>query len=370
MRFFKLPDLGEGIPEADIVKWHVKPGDQVEEDQLLVSVETAKAVVDVPSPQTGVIGKLFGEPGDTLHTGEPLVEFAGVEEEDSGTVVGKLEEAPESADDDQFFVGVSPSTAESQRVRATPAVRALAQRLGVDINTVPSSSPSGSITAEDVEKAAYTSPLGDEAETLRGVRKHMARNMAASGESVVPVTLFDDADIGHWEKGTDITVRVMLAIAEACREEPSLNAWFDGRTFSRRLFDQVHLGVAVDSDQGLFVPVMQDIGNRSAQHLRKGLDAMRRDVENRSVPQDELKGATITLSNFGTMAGRYATPIVVPPMVCILGTGVIREEAVVVDGKVEVHRIMPLSLSFDHRAVTGGEAARFLGTVINQLQST
>ena len=178
--FFKLPDLGEGIPEADIVKWHVKPGDQVEEDQLLVSVETAKAVVDVPSPQTGVIGKLFGEPGDTLHTGEPLVEFAGVEEEDTGTVVGKLEEAPESADDEQFFVGASPSTAESQRVRATPAVRALAQRLGVDINTVQASSPTGNITTEDVEKAAYTSPLGDEAETLRGVRKHMARNMAAS----------------------------------------------------------------------------------------------------------------------------------------------------------------------------------------------
>lgn len=368
MRFFKLPDLGEGIPEADIVKWHVKSGDQIKEDQLLVSVETAKAIVDVPSPQAGVIGKLFGEPGDTLRTGEPLVEFAGVEEEDSGTVVGKLEEAQKSSDDDRFFVGVSPSTAESQRVRATPAVRALALRLGVDINTVKASSPAGNITARDVEAAARSSPLGEEAETLRGVRKHMARNMAASGESVVPVTLFDDADIGHWEKGTDITIRVMLAIAEACRAEPSLNAWFDGRTFSRRLFDQVHLGVAVDSDQGLFVPVMQDIGNRSAPHLRKGLDAMRRDVENRSIPQSELKGATITLSNFGTLAGRYATPVVVPPMVCILGTGVIREEVVVVNGEMAVHRIMPLSLSFDHRAVTGGEAARFLATIIKQLQ--
>lgn len=368
MRFFKLPDLGEGIPEADIVKWHVKPGDHVKEDQLLVSVETAKAVVEVPSPQSGVIEKLFGEPGDTLYTGEALVEFAGMEDADTGTVVGKLEVAADSGEDEQFFIGASPSTAESKRVRATPAVRALAQRHGIDINTLQPSTSGGVITAEDVEKAAYTSPLGDDAKTLRGVRKHMARNMAASGEAVVPVTLFDDADITHWEKGEDITVRVMLAIAEACRAEPSLNAWFDGKTFSRRLFDQVHLGVAVDSDQGLFVPVMQDIGNRSAQHLRKGLDAMRRDVENRSVPQDELKGATITLSNFGTLAGRYATPIVVPPMVCILGTGVIRHEPVAVKTKVEVHRIMPLSLSFDHRAVTGGEAARFLATVIKSLQ--
>ena len=369
MRFFKLPDLGEGIPEADIVKWHVKTGDEVKEDQLLVSVETAKAVVDVPSPQDGVIGKLFGEPGETVHTGEPLVEFSGVQEDDTGTVVGKLEEATGSAVDEQFFVGASPSTAESQRTRATPAVRALAQRLGIDIAKVKPSSPAGNVTAEDVEKEAYTSPLGEEAETLRGVRKHMARNMAASGKSVVSVTLCDDADIHHWEKGADITVRVMMAIAMACQEEPSLNAWFDGITFSRRLFNNVHLGVAVDSSQGLFVPVMRDIGNRSAQHLRKGLNAMRRDVENRSVHQDELKGATITLSNFGTMAGRYATPIVVPPMVCILGTGVIREEPVAVDGKVEVHRIMPLSLSFDHRAATGGEAARFLAIIIQQLQT-
>lgn len=369
MRFFKLPDLGEGIPEADIVKWHVKQGDQVKEDQLLVSVETAKAVVDVPSPQSGEIAKLFGEPGETLRTGEPLVEFAGMEDADTGTVVGKLEEAPESTDNEQFFIGASPSTEESRRIRATPSVRALAQRLGVDINTVQSSSPIGNITAEDVEKSAYTSPLGEDAETLRGVRKHMARNMAASGESVVPVTLCDDADIQCWKKGEDITVRVMLAIVAACRAEPSLNAWFDGKTFSRRLLDQVHLGVAVDSSLGLFVPVMRDIGNRSAQHLRKGLDVMRRDVEGRSIPQNELKGATITLSNFGTLAGRYATPIVVPPMVCILGTGVIRQEPVAVDGKVEVHRIMPLSLSFDHRAATGGEAARFLAMIIQQLQT-
>ncbi|MCW7555501.1 2-oxo acid dehydrogenase subunit E2 [Endozoicomonas gorgoniicola] len=351
MKFFNLPDLGEGIPEADIVEWHIQEGDHVKEDQIIVSVETAKAIVEVPSPVTAEVARLCGQPGDTILTGAPLVEFVS-EEEDTGTVVGKL--ATDStcpAEDDTFFIG-SPPEDSLATPSAQGSVNELASRLGMRLT----------------EKPAQTGYALENPEPLKGVRKFMANTMAQSHAEVVPVTLFDDADIDHWAKGEDITVRLIQAITRACQEEPALNAWFDGNTTSREVFDSVHLGLAVDSEEGLFVPVIRAADTLDAKQLRNQINAFRTAVNERTLPPSEMVGATITLSNFGVFAGKYATPVIVPPMVCIVGVGQLREEIVSVDGQAASHKILPISLTFDHRAATGGEATRFLHTLIAQLE--
>lgn len=365
MKYFKLPDLGEGLPEAEILEWHISEGDTVTTDQILVSVETAKAIIEIPSPQDGVITHLFGAAGDTIHTGEPLIEFAG-EEDDSGTVVGELKSDSQPASEDHFYIGAAPSTAAHQ-AQMTPAVRALANRLEVDTSGLKGSGRNGQITPDDVQRAARTDRTHGKAEPLRGVRKQMAKNMALAHAEVVPVTLCEDVDIHDWAEGEDITMRLIHAVAEGCQAEPAMNAWFDGQQLARRLHSKINLGVAVDTDKGLFVPVIRDIGNRDIDDIRDGLDRLREDVINRTIPPSELQGGTITLSNFGTIAGRYASPIVVPPTVAILGAGVIREQPMAVAGEVLARRVLPLSLTFDHRAATGGEAARFIRAVIDDL---
>ncbi|MDO9476797.1 MAG: 2-oxo acid dehydrogenase subunit E2, partial [Pseudohongiella sp.] len=263
-----------------------------------------------------------GKAGDLVHVGTPLLEYADAEDDDTGTVVGKMQTAG-SADvlDEDFVIG-SPQRAEDPHA-------------------------------------------------LKGVQRSMALNMARAYAEVVKVTLHDDVDIEAWAPGEDATMRLVRAIAAGCAAEPKLNAWFDGRKLSLRLLPHIDLGIAVDTEQGLFVPVLRNITGRSREDLRTGLDNLRAAVNARSIPAAEMTGATITLSNFGTLAGRYASPVVVPPMVAILGAGRIRREPVAtkVSGQdqVAIHRVMPLSLSFDHRAASGGEAARFLAAVMKDL---
>ncbi|EIK95287.1 branched-chain alpha-keto acid dehydrogenase subunit E2 [Pseudomonas sp. M47T1] len=365
MKYFKLPDLGEGLQEAEIVQWHVKAGDTVKADQLLVSVETAKALVDIPAPYDGVVAKTFGGEGDILHVGEPLLGYEG--EADAGTVVGRLEGGG-NASEDRFFVGAAPSTREHLATRATPAVRQLARQMNVDLSALSGSGSDGLITRADVEAAAQTAQDRFGGEKLRGVRRSMALNMARSHAEVVPVTIFGDADLHRWGQARDPLIRLGKAMAAACKVEPVLNSWFDGRNLSIRTHDNLDLGIAVDTPDGLFVPVLRDVGNRSAEDLKDGMSRLREDVKARSIPPREMMGATITLSNFGTLFGRYASPVVVPPQVAIIGAGGIREEPVAVDGQVLVHPILPLSLTFDHRAVTGGEAARFMRALVEALE--
>ena len=394
MKYFKLPDLGEGLSEAEIVEWHVKEGEHVEEDQLLVSVETAKAIVDLPSPVSGKVVACFGEFGDVLHIGDPLVEYDSPSE-DTGTVVGEIPESTparpptdkksskrkkQASEDssktssagtnDQFIIGSAHASSRSNSMgqsKATPSVRALARRLNVDIDSVRGSGPEGRVLAQDVESSARVDQERGQGEQLRGVRRTMAKTMTASHQQVVPVTIFDVADVHKWEEGEDTTIRLAKAIAKACKKEPALNVWFDGEHMTRRLCSQVDLAIAVDTEQGLFVPVLRDINNRSLKDLRKGLDRLRQDVKSRTIPPSEMLGATITLSNFGTMAGRFATPVVVPPSVAIVGAGKMYEDVVVHKGSAEIRRVMPISLTFDHRAVTGGEASRFLETILKSL---
>ncbi len=368
MKYFKLPDLGEGLPEADILEWHVKEGDHVDEDQLLVSVETAKAVIDVPSPQTGIIAHLFGAEGDTVHTGEPLVEFVTDEEEDSGTVVGSLSKADTTSQEDDFMIGASPSSLAHRQQRTSSAGRALANRLDIDLDTIKGTGQQGSVSVSDIEQAARYNRQFGAPERLKGVRKHMAINMSQAHAQIVPVSLFEDVNISHWPPKTDITMRLIQAITAACQSVPIINSWFDGQQLTLRPHKHIDLGVAVDTEKGLFVPVLRNIAARSDAELREGLNQLRSDVAARTIPAAELKGATITLSNFGTMAGRYATPVVVPPQVAIIGAGVIREAALVEKGKIVIGKVLPISLTFDHRVATGGEAARFLQIFISSLE--
>jgi pyruvate dehydrogenase E2 component (dihydrolipoamide acetyltransferase) len=204
-------------------------------------------------------------------------------------------------------------------------------------------------------------------EQLKGVRRNMARVMAEAHAQVVPTTLVDDADIHAWTPGTDVTVRLVRAIVAACRVVPALNAWFDGANLMRTLHPRVDLGIAVDTDDGLFVPALRNADMLDAAGIRAGIERLRAQVADRSIPSSELSGYTISLSNFGMFAGRYATPVVVPPCVAIVGAGRLRHQVVPVMGGIETHRVIPISLTFDHRAATGGEAARFLRAMLDDL---
>jgi 2-oxoisovalerate dehydrogenase E2 component (dihydrolipoyl transacylase) len=374
MKTFRLPDLGEGLQQAEISAWHVGENDEVAVDQPLLSVETEKAIVEIPSPRAGRIKRLLAKPGDLLAVGAVLVEFVDGADapRDSSTVVGRLETvgAAERAASDGAASPASGAAAPA-RARAAPAVRALAQRLDVDLSIVTPSGPNDTITAKDIERVARILKEVGPLERLRGVRRTMARAMSQAHAEVAPVTVNDDADLHAWWGGDQVLMlRLIRAIAAGCKAEPALNAWYDSRAVGRRVLEAIHLGVAVDTPDGLFVPVLRDVGSRTQEDLRSGLERLRRDVLARTIPPEELRGYTFILSNFGTFGGRYANPIVQPPTVAILGAGRVRDEVVAADGQPAVHPILPLSLTIDHRAVTGGEATRFLAAAIADLQTS
>ena len=380
MSEFRLPDVGEGLHEAELVAWHVAVGDHVVADQPLVSVETDKAVVEIPSPRSGHVAALHGAPGDVVPVGALLVEFQEGERVDSGSVVGSVDEPPDRSQSPAPMPVARVASAAvggvGVAVRASPAVRDLARRLGVDLGAVSVSGVEGTATRADVEAAAAelvasttSSGPSEGVEPLRGVRRAMDANMSRSHAEVVPATVVDVADIGDWPEGTDTTLRLVRAVGVACLTEPALNATYLGRDRGRRMNDHVDIGVAVDTPDGLFVPALRNVTERSVDDLRRGLDALKADVRARTVLPEHLRGQTITLSNFGAVGGRHAALVVVPPQVAIIGAGRAYDAPVALRGEVVVTTLLPLSLTFDHRVVMGGEAARFLGALVADLQS-
>lgn len=521
MSIFNLPDLGEGLPDAEIVKWLVKEGDVITCDQPMVEMETAKAVVEMPAPFTGVVVKQYGQPGDVITTGDPLIEIAAdrqvtdvqstvkneIEDDNqrqsdrdttqSNTVVGTIEvgdhivteqavthdgikvtpvvralarklkvdlaqvkcSLPDGSitlsdvrnsvtsvsqhtcqsiyhptattitkagpaarakarelninlvtvkatgPNDSITVADVESTAEQLKyesdnshqvtvqsdasiaisagkgIKAAPKVRALARELGVDIRQLTPTGYKDNITTVDVYKQkwqvydhvpVYSRPERAQEATgkplpIRGARRTMVQAMADSHANVVNTTLYDDADISTWLGGTDITLRIIRAIVAACMQEPALNAWFDKEKMERTLHPHVNVGVAVDSPQGLYVPVIKNADKQTDREIRQELHRMSQAIKDRTIQPTELQGATITLSNFGMIAGRYATPIVSPPEVAIVGTGRLYDELKLTEHGIQNKQQMPLSLSFDHRTVTGGEAARFLAAMMVDL---
>ena len=433
MTTFNLPDLGEGLAEAEIVRWHVNVGDAVAVDQPMLAVETAKAVVEVPAPFSGVIKKLHGQPGDVIATGSLLVEFEGGKGDDAsriagltapsasqvatrtsqraatgdaGTVVGNMPtsdvELIETAHAGGSAYGrtngahhgapgatraspgaqpspgaqASASAQPTGRLRAAPAARALAKHLGVSLANVQGTGRGGVIIVPDVIALSNTgaaarasaTPAFSGGERLRGLRRAMAQSMSLARDNVTNCTLFDDADLHRWQEGQDITTRLLRAIAVGCRAAPALNAWYDGNSQTRLLKDHIDIGMAVDTPDGLIVPIIRNIGARTSAELRHDIDRLKRTARDRTVAPEDLRDATFMVSNFGMIAGRYATPVVVPPMVAILGSGRLNRDVIAVGNGFEAHLRMPLSLTFDHRCVTGGEAARFMAAVLGDLQ--
>lgn len=372
MATFKLPDLGEGLAEAEILEWHVKVGDRIRVDQPMVSVETAKAVVEVPAPRGGLVSALHAAAGDIVPTGAPLIDF------DDGTVVGRM---PAIADEDLFEPARQNGGGggAAARGRALPMARALAKRLGVELTDVAGTGRDGLITLDDVLLRARvpTAPpamakLAARGETaavpLRGPRRAMAQTMSLARDQTALSTVCDDADIHYWRDAGNYTLRVMRAMAHACAAEPALNAWYDPTDNSRVLLKHIDLGVAIDTPGGLLVPVLRNIESKSPAELGAALHAHKQAAHDRRTAAEDLRNFTLMLTNFGTLAGRYATPQVVPPAVAILGVGRVHRDAVVVGEAIEAHRRLPLSLSFDHRCVTGGEACRFLAAAIVDLE--
>jgi len=366
MPIFNLPDLGEGLQEAEIVTWHVAPGEHVVADQPLVSVETDKAVVEIPSPRAGRIAKIFGKPGERRRIGAPLVEFEEAGRAQSETLVGQIPEA-ETA---KAKPAAEPALAgEAPKIAASPAVRALAREWGVELARALPTGPGGTITKADLERAvAAMSSAGSGYEPLRGVRRTMADNMARAHAEVVPATVTDEAIVDRWPEAPEVTMRLLQAVVAACGGEPALNAWYDGRTKARRLHKSVNLGIAVDSPDGLFVPVIRDAGALAPAEVKARLAVLIGGVKSRSLTPADFREATITLSNFGGIGGIHAALVVLPPQVAIIGAGRILSRVLPGPEGPKARRVMPLSLTFDHRAVTGGEAARFLGLMIRALE--
>jgi pyruvate dehydrogenase E2 component (dihydrolipoamide acetyltransferase) len=305
---------------------------------------------------------LYGKAGDVIATGAPLVKFKNYQ--DTGTVAGVIEEGDVVLEENPAFIIKS-----GVQIRATPAVRALAKSLEVNLEFVIATGINNTITAHDVQQAVQHGQDLSKYKKITGSRKAMAEVMARSHAEVVTVTICEDAKLSHVKPDLDISVSMMLALVAACNLIPQLNAWYDGARKSLQLLGTINLGIAMDTVDGLFVPVIKDLATKSANELRIELNTLKQQVSNRTIRADCLKGASITLSNFGKFAGRYASPIVIPPQVAILGVGKLRAEPIVLDGNVVVGQILPISLSVDHRVCTGGEAARFLGEVIRFLQA-
>jgi len=464
---FNLPDLGEGLPDAEIVRWLVAEGQVLELHQPMVEMETAKAVVEVPSPFAAKVAKLHGQAGDVIEVGAPLVSFgeSGVlssssavvppvkqdepddnKPADAATVVGAvqvgnkvvLESASavikalakklkvdltqvsgsgnngaitqsdvKLAKKEGKLLGTkkavfTPVTSPNQLLndenpldfRASPAVRAHARRLNVALSQCAASGKKGTITKADVDGVSNTTSnapassssavvvssqsasqsivsksvqASSEPQTVRGVRRAMAMGMSKSHATVVPTTLMEDADITGWSKQDSLT-RYVRALVFASKIEPSLNCWFDGEKFERIVHLNVHVGLAIDSPDGLYVPVVHDADSKNAMQIRTRVQELRQKIESKGLKQEDQQGATITLSNFGSITGRYGSPVVSPPQVAILGTGRFRNELKLTDKGIENRKMLPLSLTFDHRACTGGEAARFLVAIIEDLQ--
>lgn len=355
MTIFNLPDLGEGLAEADITQLYIKEGDSVKEDQLLLAVETAKALVEVPSPQSGKIKKILVQSGDTVAVGSPLVEFIcntnSKSNSDSATVAGKIESGDAILDESIAIGGAYKQ--ELKAVKATPAVRALAKKLKLSIEEIIPSGPNNTITAKDVEMASKNI---NHKYKLDATRRAMNNLMCSIHKDVVPATISDDADISSWIGKGDITIRLIRAICEACKKEPVMNSWFDANNLTLQPFDNINLGLAVDTEEGLFVPVLKNIEQSDfGVNLRQEINSLKIRVKSRQLDPKELQGSTIVLSNVGVFGVKYSTPIVVPPTVAILATGKI------FDNKI------PLSLTFNHRVITGGEASRFLISLISDL---
>jgi pyruvate dehydrogenase E2 component (dihydrolipoyllysine-residue acetyltransferase) len=407
---FVLPDLGEGIAEGEIRKWLVKEGSIIKEHQAILEIETDKAVVEVPSPKGGMVLKITKAEGDTVKVGEVLIVIGETGEQigeqppekemhktderpKSVSVVGELPEEeeevkPASVRTKLVTVEGQLSDHEETDVLAMPAVRAFAKEQGVALDKVKGTGPGGSISLEDVLKATKL-PLKTEDRygsfervAIKGLRKTIAKNLVLAQKTTAFVTETDEADITDlWDlrvrekkaledKGVHLTFVpfFMKAIQHTLMEFRTFNASVDEEREEILLKNYFNIGVAVDTADGLIVTVVKNVEKKTIRELAAELQILSKQARERTIKLEDLRGSTFTVTNYGTYGSTFATPIINYPDVAILGTGKITDKPWVKGGQIKVRKILPLSLTFDHRVNDGAGAAKFLTRLLNYLE--
>ncbi len=372
---FKLPDLGEGLTEGEIARWLVSEGQEIAEDDPLVEIQTDKTTVEIPSPAAGKVARILVEEGQIVPVGTVLVVIGEDGAAPAEADQPRADEAPQkqAASETATSRGQTPGPGLSRRVRATPLVRKVAQELGVDLSSVAGSGPQGRVTEEDVRTAVDMSrgqtpgPVSEgRREPLRGVRRLIAEHMARAHREVPPVTWVEECDFG----GLDLkrlVATTLKAVAESLQEFPELNARLEGDEIA--YLDRYDLGVAIQTDAGLVVPVVRNCDSAGVDELDAEVRRLADAARAGTLTPEELRGSTFTVTSAGKLAGLFQTPIVNHPEVAILSIGRISERPVVRDGEVVVRPIGHVAITFDHRVVDGARAAEFGLAVIGRLQS-
>jgi pyruvate/2-oxoglutarate dehydrogenase complex dihydrolipoamide acyltransferase (E2) component len=357
---FKLPDLGEGLTEGEVARWLVAEGEEIAEDAPLVEIQTDKTTVEIPSPAAGKVARILVAEGDVVPVGTVLVVIG------DGEVPAPVA-TPQPASPKASEVEGSPG-----RVQATPLVRRIAQELGVDLASVTPTGPGGRITEDDVRGAAgsaSTSPLqADEGrrEKVRGVRRQIVEHLSRTHREVPAVTYVEECDFSNVDL-KQLLPTVLKATAEALKEFPELNARLEGDEIV--YLDRYDLGIAVQTEEGLVVPVVRDCDTRGIDELRAEVDALAEKARSGALTPEELRDSTFTVTSAGKLAGLFVTPLVNHPEVGILGVHRIGPRAVVRDGEVVVRQMGNISVTFDHRVVDGARAAQFALALIGRLES-
>jgi pyruvate dehydrogenase E2 component (dihydrolipoamide acetyltransferase) len=365
---FKLPDLGEGLTEGEIARWLVAEGQEIEEDDPLVEVQTDKTTVEIPSPAAGTVARILVEEGTVVPVGTVLVVIGS----DGSAPAAELPEAQPAVSVVAMPQGQSPGHGQSGRVRATPLVRRLAEELGVELASVEPTGPQGRVTEEDVRRAATAGGLspghGQEGrrEPLRGVRRLVVEHMSRAHLEVPPVTWVEECDFGEVDLKL-IVPTVLKAVAASLKEFPELNARFDGDAIV--YLDRYDLGVAVQTDQGLVVPVVRACDERALAELADDVARLASAARAGGLKPEELRGSTFTVTSAGKLGGLLTTPIVNHPEVAILSVGRIADRPVVRDGEITIRPVGTIAITFDHRVVDGARAAEFGLAVIERLQA-
>lgn len=424
---FKLPDLGEGIHEGELLKWYVNEGDTINEDESLVEVETDKAAVTIPSPRAGRIVKINGSVGDVLEVGTVLVvidDGAGVAAEGDAAAETKTPaaETPAPATETPKEAAVAPATTAARvkgPIPAAPATRRLARELGVNLADVPPTGPGGRVTREDVQAfvdgdgaarppareeetpggsgfaGGHTpiplldlEPLPDftefgpvETEPLRSIRRKVARKMVTSMVLVPHVCHMDEADVTGLEASMkrererlvdtgaalSLLAFVMKAVAVCLKKFPVFNASLDpfkGELIYKKYYN---LGFAADTDRGLVVPVLKEVDRKNLVEISEGIRTLAAGARDGSIAVEDFRGGTFTVTNIGSLGGTGLAPTINYPEAAILGMGRMQEKPVVRDGEIVIRKMLPLSLAFDHRIADGADAARFMNELVQCL---
>ena len=416
MRYiFKFPDIGEGITEGTILEWYIKKGQTVKSGDPLVKMETDKVVADIPSPKKGVIAIIYGNVGDTINVEDPLVEIEIPElrgdsaqktvkekpgkpepfivEEEGFGVVGTLEMASNNAvlsSSDEGMEKLSEYEEKSGKVLATPVARAMARDLEIDINQLRGTGPAGRITKKDIQKAydnryeklqipAVSTDQDElvEYETLSQIRKTIAKNMINSKHNAAHMSAFEEVEVSllsnlrkqYKEQFSAAGLRlsyfpfILKAVALSLEKHKALNSEMDLKN-NRLVFKKfINLGIAVDTEDGLVVPVIKNADKLSIKEITRQIQVLSDKARKRQLTTSEMKDGTFTITNYGSIGGLFAVPIINYPQAGILGIGRIIQKPIVRNKEIIVGNILPLSLSVDHRIVDGGETIRFLNDI-------